>query len=760
MVSNIGTQPGKLTSLTRKIEQYIEIENHDKIKELLSNETRQNPEDPYVLELGVLSYLSIEEYKKAESAAQHLRKLEGYALDGDMFLLVVECAKALKELNYDGALKKAKKAYDIKKTIYITNYYLAKSLYFVNVKDESIPELIKCCKSIDKSYDIQVLEMDFLDKSKQIDQLKKIVRKETLINPNSKTAEYGRQLLIRKNRTKNTPVKDETGIDEQVLAEAMDKLNDLIGLDSVKFEVEKYKKTILFEALRKQRLGVSGDDKQRYNFVFSGNPGTGKTTVARLFAQLFKGLGVLKEGHLVEVDRAGLVAEYIGQTAIKTKKAIDDALGGVLFVDEAYALAGKGESDFGKEAIETILKAAEDYRGEILIILAGYRDEMNHLMETNPGLKSRFNKFICFEDYSEDELLQIAKRQLSKEQYYLTESGEKAFQQVIEKRKVDEKFGNAREVEQVIRAAIEHKALNIDIHTLDDISVSELQAITAGDFGVDLKLSTEDRIQKSYNKLAELIGLSNVKDTIKGLVSFINYQKIEMERGIIDSMPSLHMVFYGNPGTGKTTVAKIISEIFRDMGILKKGHLVTAQREDLVAEYVGQTAKKTAAKIKEAYGGILFIDEAYSLISSGANDFGKEAIATLIKEMEDNRDKLVVILAGYNKEMDELLNTNPGFKSRISNYIEFKDYNPKELFEIFKSNCSRDKFTYNTEVEANVKEWLQTCYDNRDRNFGNAREVRRLLEQMKLRLAGRVQASNIQGNKRREFVMEDIKEKE
>ncbi|NLK28601.1 MAG: AAA family ATPase [Clostridiales bacterium] len=604
-----------------------------------------------------------------------------------------------------------------------------------------------------------MLEMDYLYKTKQIDQLKKIVRKEGLLNPNSKVMEYGKQLLSRKNNTTNKePIEDKSGIDEQELNQAMEKLNDLIGLHSVKSEIEKYKKTIQFETIRNQRLGISSEEKHRYNFVFSGNPGTGKTTVARLFAKLFKGLGLLKEGHLVEVDRSDLVGEYIGQTAIKTKKAIDDALGGVLFVDEAYTLAGKGENDFGKEAIETILKAAEDYRGELVIILAGYRDEMNQLMEMNPGLKSRFNKFLYFEDYTEDELLQIAKRLLEKEKYYLTETGEKAFQQVIAKSKVDEKFGNAREVEQVIRAAIEQKALNIDFNNLDEIDLKQLQAITAKEFGVDLELNAEDRIQISYQKLEKLIGLANVKKKVRDLVAFINYQKEEMERGIVDRIPSLHMVFSGNPGTGKTTVARLISEIFRDMGILKKGHLVTAQREDLVAEYVGQTAIKTAAKIKEAYGGILFIDEAYSLVSSGQNDFGKEAIATLIKEMEDNRDKLVVILAGYTDDMEELLVTNPGFKSRISNYIEFEDYTPEELFEIFVYNCKNEQFTYEPEVESYVKEWLHHRYEHRDKNFGNAREVRRLIEQMKLRLANRVQAYDIQGDNRRCFVLEDVKE--
>ena len=245
------------------------------------------------------------------------------------------------------------------------------------------------------------------------------------------------------------------------------------------------------------------------------------------------------------------------------------------------------------------------------------------------------------------------------------------------------------------------------------------------------------KLKSSTSELDTLVGLASVKEEIKTLSNFIKIQQKRKEQGLKSSSVSYHCVFTGNPGTGKTTVARIVAQIYKDLGILSKGHLVETDRSGLVAEYVGQTAVKTNKIIDSALDGVLFIDEAYSLIGTG-QDYGKEAIATLLKRMEDNRDRLVVILAGYSKEMQDFINTNPGLQSRFNRYIDFPDYSAEELLQIFEKNV--EKFDYKLQKEALVamSEYFQHAVENKDANFGNARFVRNIFEKTLEKQANRL----------------------
>ena len=222
-------------------------------------------------------------------------------------------------------------------------------------------------------------------------------------------------------------------------------LDGYIGLDAVKQEVRNLINLVTVYRLRKEN-GLPTTDLSLH-MVFSGNPGTGKTTVARLMARIYHSLGILSKGQLVEVDRSGLVAGYVGQTAIKTRKVIDSALGGVLFIDEAYALNGRSENDFGQEAIDTILKAMEDHRDDLVVIVAGYDGLMDDFIHSNPGLESRFNRFLHFDDYTPEELLQIFERQCEKGCYTLAEDAREPVKDALEEASADAvSFGNARGV--------------------------------------------------------------------------------------------------------------------------------------------------------------------------------------------------------------------------------------------------------------------------------------------------------------------------
>ena len=239
-------------------------------------------------------------------------------------------------------------------------------------------------------------------------------------------------------------------------------------------------------------------------------------------------------------------------------------------------------------------------------------------------------------------------------------------------------------------------------------------------------------------QLDSLVGLETVKKEVKNLINLVKVRKLRQENDLPVPPMSFHMVFLGNPGTGKTTVARLISGLYAAIGVLSKGQLVEVDRSGLVAGYVGQTALKTQEVIQSALGGVLFIDEAYSLSSGGENDFGREAIETLLKAMEDHRDDLVVIVAGYTGPMEKFIHSNPGLESRFNRYFFFPDYDGNQLTEIFRMQCKKNSYTLTPEADEAALKMFTRLYEERDENFGNGRDVRNCFEDMVVRQSNRV----------------------
>ncbi|MBZ0203948.1 MAG: AAA family ATPase [Ignavibacteria bacterium] len=522
-------------------------------------------------------------------------------------------------------------------------------------------------------------------------------------------------------------------------AEIMKEINEMIGLASIKENIKDLYDYLKFVKLRKEK-GFDDTEKMNLHAVFTGNPGTGKTKVGMLLGKIYSNIGLLSKGHVHEVGRADIIGEYIGQTAPKVKEAIKKARGGILFIDEAYSLARKGDSDkdFGKEAIEVILKEMSDGPGDIAIILAGYPEEMEHLLDSNPGFKSRFNHYFNFPDYTPTELLQIGNYHAEQIDVDLDKDSEEyLYTKLVEAyRDRDRTFGNARFVNSIVDEGKMNMGLrvmdgNVKIEALDEIALSTITVTDVKEIfrkkahkGVDIP-PDEELMRDSLAELNKMVGIEEIKNDIHEMVKLVRYYR-EIGKDVTRSF-SLHTIFTGNPGTGKTTVARIMARIFRALGVLERGHLVEVDREELIAGYIGQTAIKTGEKIDAAMGGVLFIDEAYSLMGSSDNDFGKEAIEIILKRMEDNRGQFVVICAGYPEEMEKFLLMNPGLKSRFDRKFFFKDYSEDEMFAIAKIMLDHDEAAFDKEAEEYFRRHIAALFSTRDKFFGNAREIRKSL---------------------------------
>jgi len=526
----------------------------------------------------------------------------------------------------------------------------------------------------------------------------------------------------------------------QSFEEVMLNLDSLIGLQAIKRQVLDHAKYIQFLQLRKDK-GFAEREEINIHSVFTGNPGTGKTTVANMMGLLYKKMGLLSKGHVHEVDRVDLVGEYIGQTAPKVKEAIEKARGGVLFIDEAYSLARTNDDskDFGREVIEILVKEMSNRERDFAVIVAGYPKEMKHFIDSNPGLKSRFKLFYHFTDYLPQELSEIASYASQEMEVSFMPDAKRRIDEIITDafRNRDKSFGNARFVYDLVEKA----KINLGLRSMEQSSPKTLeydylQQVLLEDIN-KIKIKQQriiPRIPIDYelldNALADLdilIGIAEVKKQILELVDIVKYYR-ETGKEVLNKF-FLHTVFVGNPGTGKTTVARILTQVYKALGILERGHMVETDRQGLVAGYVGQTAIKTAEIMDEAMGGVLFIDEAYALTSrsSSYGDFGNDAVQTILKRMEDHRGEFFVFAAGYPDNMEQFLKANPGLNSRFDKILKFDDYAPEELSQIAEKMLSEDEFVLSAKARDLLVSELINLHLRKDKFFGNARTVRTIV---------------------------------
>ena len=494
-------------------------------------------------------------------------------------------------------------------------------------------------------------------------------------------------------------------------------MNQLIGLEPVKK---------VFRDFYTMRLsGLESNQGRRYHMLFTGNPGTGKTTIARMTADLLYRMEIIKTNKLTIAKASDLISMWNGGTAQKTLALCRRAYDGVLFIDEAYGLA---DANRGPEALNVLIQEMEEASDRLIIILAGYKKEMDELLDRNPGLQSRIDREISFDDYTLEELVKIFHACCQKDGFSLDASANSILEDCISGLQSREYFGNARDINNLLQH-------------LKEAWASELYARTEQASGSDI---TAERVfyprhfqqvmpPKKDVSINDLVGLENLKTKLEEFKNQVLFQKHLKEKGLTN-LPSsnMHMLFMGNPGTGKTTVARLIADDLYAIGVLKTNRLVVAERKDLVSPIPGHTASKTAEVIRKAIGGVLFIDEAYSLTNG---NLGHEVIEVLLTAMEEHKTDTIFIFAGYVEEMQTFLAMNPGLQSRIGYTFQFDDYTPEELTQMYKEKLITAGFTITPEALEKITSIMK--YFQSAKNFGNGRFVDHILQQTLSRRATR-----------------------
>lgn len=493
-------------------------------------------------------------------------------------------------------------------------------------------------------------------------------------------------------------------------SDALGELDSLIGLSSVKQSIHR----VIDRAKMEKELERRGISHQNYSMhmVFSGSPGTGKTVVAKLFGQIMKDSGILKEGRVISISASSI------KSMTNFSNIIESAYGSVLFIDEAYTLY--------PDAVAELIAQMENHRDELIVILAGYSRHMQALLGSNPGFKSRIGEEIYFPDYSEEELLEIFKYMVIHRGMTIDDEALSCARDIFARIGKAGDQGNARYVRQIFEKVESNQRIRL-FNSFDDVSAipdEELIKIDVSDFNDVAPLAHDAKDSAYYPKsaseqLKELIGLSDVKKVISKRIDFMRAQKIQRDRGKSTSFVPAHMAFLGNPGTGKTEVANLLARILVEKNLLSVGKVIQVPAVSLIS-----LPSAIPSLFDNARGSIIFIDEAYTLLSSPA------AISSMVESMDRYKNEVVVIMAGYSEEMNELFYSNPGLVSRIRSQIYFPDYSDDELVQIFELMCLQREYQYDSEMPKLVKEFISI--QDKDRYFGNARFVRNLVEEMML----------------------------
>ena len=500
-------------------------------------------------------------------------------------------------------------------------------------------------------------------------------------------------------------------------------LAGLPGLGPVREQLEALAAVAQAEIARRQ-AGITLRPAWK-NLAFAGPPGSGKSRVAAILARIYCDLGALSGGHLAEVTRTDLSGGRPSDTADLVKEAVKRGRGGILLVSDAHQPGADPAED--AHALRLLEQALEEHRdGDLIVVLAGPDQRLRRFLAAAPGLASRVPHIVTFRRYTADELAEIFAWRAAQAGFTVTGEAAAKAHSVIAGSGRAAREGSARAALRLLDQAALAQARRVMAAGIGTGGMSEL---TADDVPGELTAAGPGgEPGDPFAELDSMTGLAEVKAQVRLLAAEARADQLRRDAGMPDRATSRHLVFAGPPGTAKTTVARLIAAIYTQLGLLTSGHLVEVARADLIAPYVGQTAPMVTDAVSRALGGVLFIDEAYSLtLSDSPRDYGAEAIAALVKLMEDHRRDLVVIAAGYHDQMQQFLRANPGLASRFARTIRFPGYTDDELASIFTQMAEGDGFRLGDGVLSRLRQILTAT--PRGPDFGNARHVRNLLDQ-------------------------------